>query len=174
MNKDLVRRVLLVAASILNWIFSVGYIREYNVISSQNHLEYKDEVYVDGEDFTTIANLAIAGANGFTNILAICVSVLLATILILFFAILLRATTIRKKDIVTEEEVKFTKWFIIASSVLALIVGILCTDTKLIGYVIALSWQQPMFMMLIYYLPLRKRYKKGTETDKSDSLYSSV
>lgn len=163
MSKDLVRRVLLVVASIFNWMFSVGYIREYNVISSQNPLEYKDEIYMDGSDVTPIANLAIAGVNGFTNILAICVSVLLATILILFFAILLRVTTIRRKDIVTEEEVKFTKWLIIVSSVLAFIVGILSMDTKVIGYVLALSWQQPLFMMLIYYLPLRKRFKKGAE-----------
>lgn len=33
MGRGLVRRVLLVAASILNWIFSIGYIREiYNVM----------------------------------------------------------------------------------------------------------------------------------------------
>lgn len=55
MNKDLVRRVLLVAVSILNWIFSVGYIREiYNVMLGENLIEYADNVNVDGSDFCNI------------------------------------------------------------------------------------------------------------------------
>ena len=62
-----------------------------------------------------------------------------------------------------ESEMIFTKWLIIVSSVLAFIVGILSANIKLIGYVICLSWQQPLFMMLIYYLPLKNRFKKGTE-----------
>lgn len=168
MNKDLIRRVLLVTASILDWIFSVGYIREiYNVILGENLIEYVDNINIDGSDFTSLANLTIAGVNGLTIFLTIGSAILFATIFILIFAILLRVTTIRKKDIVTESEVIFTKWFIIVSSILAFIVGILCTNIKLIGYVIGLSWQQPLFMMLIYYLPLKSRFRKGTEILKS-------
>ena len=93
-------------------------------------------------------------------LLVIGLSVLFATILILILAVLLRVTTIRKEDIVTESEVNFTKWFIIISSVLAFIAGILSTDIKLIWYVMGLSWQQPLFMLLIYYLPLKNRFKE--------------
>ena len=158
MNKDLVRRVLLVAVSILNWIFSVGYIREiYNVMLGENLIEYVDNINIDGSDFTPLANLAVAGVNGLTVFLTIGSAVLFATIFILIFAVLLRVTTIRKKDIVMESEVIFTKWFIMVSSILAFMVGILFTNVKLIGYVIGLSWQQPLFMMLIYYLPLKKK-----------------
>lgn len=162
MNKDFVRRVLLVAASILNWIFSVGYIREiYNVMLGENLIEYTDNINIDGSDFTPLANLAVAGANGLMTFFTIVLAVLFATIFILIFAILLRVTTIRKKDMVTESEVVFTKRLIMVSSVLAFIVGILSTNIKLIWYVIGLSWQQPLFMMLIYYLPLKNRFKKG-------------
>lgn len=87
---------------------------------------------------------------------------------VLIFAILLKVTTIRKKDIITESEVAFTKRLIMVSSVLAFIVGILSTNIKLIGYVIVLSWQQPLFMMLIYYLPLKNRFKEGTEIAHSE------
>ncbi len=164
MNKDLIRRVLLVAVSILNWIFSVGYIREiYNIMLGENLIEYVDNINIDGSDFTPLANLAVAGVNELTVFLTIGSAVLFATIFILIFAILLRVTTIRKKDIVTESEVVFTKWLIMVSSVLAFIVGILFTNIKLIGYVIGLSWQQPLFMMLIYYLSLKNRFKKGPE-----------
>lgn len=168
-NKDLVRRVLLVAVSILNWIFSVGYLREiYDAMLGENSIEYADNINVDGSDFTPIANLAVAGANGMMILLTVVLAVLFATIFILIFAILLRVTTIRKKDIVTESEVVFTKRLIIVSSVLAFIVGILSTNIKLIGYIISLSWQQPLFMMLIYYLPLKNRFKKGAEIDHSE------
>lgn len=170
MNKGFVRQVLLVAISILNWIFSVGYIRDiYYALSGENLIEYADNINVDGSDFTPLANLAVAGANGMMTLLTIVLAVLFATIFILIFAILLRVTTIRKKDIVTESEVIFTKRFIMVSSILAFIVGILSTNIKLIGYIIALSWQQPLFMLLIYYLPLNNRFKKGPEIAKKQN-----
>ncbi len=169
MNKDLVRRVLLVAVSILNWIFSVGYIREiYNAMLGENSIEYVDNIDIDGSDFTPLANLAVAGFNGAMIFLTVVLAVLFATIFILIFAILLRVTTIRKNDIVTESEVVFTKRLIMVSSVAAFIVGIFSTNIKLTEYVIALSWQQPLFMMLIYYLPLKKRFKQGTEMEHSE------
>ena len=164
MEKSLVRRVLLVAVSILNWIFSVGYIREiYDVMLGKNLIKYADNINIDGSDFTPLANITITGANGFMIFLVIVSAVLFATIFILIFAILLRVTTIRKQDTVTESEMIFTKRLIIVSSVLAFIVGILSTNIKLIKYAIGLSWQQPLFMMLIYYLPLKNRFKKGPE-----------
>lgn len=64
----------------------------------------------------------------------------------------------------------FTRWLIIVSSVLALIVGILSTNIKLIGYTIGLPWQQPLFMMLIYYLPLWKRFKGEMLVDYIEAL----
>lgn len=160
MNKAFVRRVLLVAASILNWIFSVGYIRYIYMLSSGEHfINYVDNIEVDGSDFTPLANLAIAGANGLAILLSTVLAVLFSTIFILLFAILLRIITIRKNDMVTKSEVVFTKRFIIVSSVLAFIVGILSTNTKLMWYVIGLSWQQPLFMILIYYRPLKNRFQ---------------
>lgn len=171
MNKGLVRRVLLVTVSILNWIFSIGYIREiYNVILGKNLIEYADNINIDGSDFTPLANLAIAGVNESMIFLTICSTVLFATIFILIFAILLRITTIRKNDIVEESEVTFTKRLIMVSSVAAFIAGILSANIKLTEYVIGLSWQQPLFMTLIYYLPLKNRFKKGREIAQSEEM----
>lgn len=169
MNKSFVRRVLLVVASILNWRFSVGYIREiYNLMLDEKFIEYYDEIYVDGSDFTPLANLMVSGVNGIMIFLNAVFAALISTIFILVFAILLRVTTIRKEDIVEKSEVIFTRRFIIVSSVLALIAGILCTNINLIGYIIGMSWQQPLFMMLIYYLPLQNRFKKGMEIADSE------
>ncbi|MBD5134689.1 MAG: hypothetical protein HDT39_01810 [Lachnospiraceae bacterium] len=170
MNKEFVRRVLLVTVSALNWIFSVGYIIEiYNLKLGANLIEYADNINIDGSDFTTLTNLTIAGVDGFTIFIVIGSYVLVTTIFILIFAILLRVTTIRKKDTVTESEVVFTKRLIMVSSVAAFIAGILSADIKLTVYVIGLSWQQPLFMMLIYYIPLKNRFKKGREIAHSQN-----
>ena len=168
MGRGLVRRVLLVAASILNWIFSIGYIREiYNVMLGKNLIKYVDNINIDGSDFTPLANLTVAGVNGLTIFLVIGSAVLFATIFILIFAILLRVTTIKSLlQLIAQRKLydrDYNTTVIIVSSVLAFIVGILSANIKLIGYVIGLSWQQPLFMMLIYYLPLKNRFKKGTE-----------
>ncbi len=166
MKKKIIRQVLLIVVSILNWIFSVGYIRDiYYGMINENVIEYTENIYVDGSDFTPLANLAIAGLNGLYVLFAIGLAFLFATIFILIFAILLRAATIRKKDLVTESEVIFTRRLIIVSSILAFIVGILSTNINLIWFVISLSWQQPLFMMLLYYLPLKNRFKKEMEID---------
>ncbi len=169
MNKALVRRVLLVVVLILNCFFSVSFIGEiYDVMYGENFIEYVDNINIDGSDFTPLANLTVAGVNGLMDLLTIVLAVLFVTIFTLIFAILLRVITIRKKDIVTESEVVFTKRLIMVSSVLAFIVGVLYTNIKLVGYVIGLSWQQPLFMMLLYYLPLKKRFKEGMEITHSE------
>ncbi len=163
MNKALVRRVLLVVVLILDCFFSVSFIGEiYDVMYGENFIEYVDNINIDGSDFTPLANLTVAGVNGLMDFLTIVLAVLFVTIFTLVLAILLRVTTIRKKDIVMESEVVFTKRFIMVSSVLAFIAGVLYTNIKLVGYAMGLSWQQPLFMMLLYYLPLKKRFKEGT------------
>lgn len=152
----------MVVVLILNCFFSVSFIGEiYDVMYGENFIEYVDNINIDGSDFTPLANLTVAGVNGLMDLLTIVLAVLFVTIFTLIFAILLRVITIRKKDIVTESEVVFTKRLIMVSSVLAFIVGVLYTNIKLVGYVIGLSWQQPLFMMLLYYLPLKKRFKEG-------------
>lgn len=169
MNKDLTRRVLLVVVSALDWIFSIGSIRAiYNVMAGQFLIEYADNVNIDGSDFSPVVNAATAGINVFVILFTIVLAALFVTIFILIFAILLRTTTIGKKDIITESEVIFAKWVIMVSSVYAFIVGIFFSNIRMIGYVIGLSWQQPLFMMLMYYIPLKKRFEKGGEMDHSE------
>ena len=156
MNKSLVRRILLVITSILNCIFSVGYMIELYHLSLDEHLiEYSDNINIDGSDFTPFFNLAASGVNGLLIMIIVGFTILLTTIFILIFTILLRVTTIRKNDMVTESEVVFTKRFIIISSILVLVIGILSTNIKLILYILCLSWQQPLFMISIYYRALK-------------------
>lgn len=158
MNKSLVRRILLVITSILNCVFSVGYMIElYNLNLDEHLIKYPDKINIDGSDFTLFLSLLAGGVNGLLIIFTVGGSILLTTIFILIFSTLLRVTTIRKKDMVTKSELVFTRRFIIISSIFALIIGILSTHIKLFLCVLCLSWQQPLFMMLIYYHALKKR-----------------
>ncbi len=168
MNKSLLRKILLIIVSALNWFFSVGYVREVYLSMFTNHMiEYADEVIVDGADISPFVNLGVAAVNGFI-LLIVFVYVIITAIFIAIFAAVLRASTIRKTDIVEQSEVKFTKWFIIISSAAAFIASILLSNINLIVYAIAFSWQQPLFMLLIYYLPLRNRFKKAQNDVSSE------
>lgn len=171
MNKSRVRRWLLAGTSILNWIFSVGYIREiYNFMIDGHFIEYPGKIIVDGSDFTPLADLAVTGVNGMLIFLTAGTDVIISTVFILIFSFLLRVTAIGKNDEVTGSDVIFAKRFIIVSSVLAFIAGILLSNVNLTGYVTALSWQQPLFMMLIYYRALKKREDrdKGQDNFRQD------
>lgn len=158
MNKSTVRRGLLVGTSVLNWIFSVGYIREiYNFMAEDNFIEYPGEIIVDGSDFTPLADLAVSGMNGMLIALTFGAYVIISAVFILIFSVLLRVLAVGKNDEVTGADVRFAKRFIIASSVLAFLAGVLLSNVNLAGYVLALSWQQPLFMLLIYYRALKKK-----------------
>ncbi|MDE7294654.1 MAG: hypothetical protein K2N72_09555 [Oscillospiraceae bacterium] len=158
MNKSMVRRGLLAGTSVLNWIFSVGYVREiYNFIAEDNFIEYPGEIIVDGSDFTPLADLAVTGVNGMLIALTFGAYVIISTVFILIFSVLLRVVAVRKNDEVTGADVIFVKRFITISSVLAFIAGVLLSNVNLTGYVLALSWQQPLFMLLIYYRALKKK-----------------
>lgn len=161
MKKDLLRKILLVIISALNWFFSVGYVREIYLSMFANHMiEYADEVIVDGADISPFVNIGVAAVNGFI-LLIVFVYVIITAIFIAVFAAILRASTIKKTDAVEQSEVKFTKWFIIISSIAAFIASILVSNINLIVYAVAFSWQQPLFMLLIYYLPLKNHFKNG-------------
>lgn len=158
MNKSIVRRILFIIASGLDWCFSVGYSQMiYRLMLDGGFIKPAKNIFIDGSDFTPIANLMVTGMNGFLYLLNVCLSVLYATIFSCAFAAILRATTIRKTDIVEQSEIKFTKYFIFISSILAFAVGVLLSNIRLTVVVLILSWQQPIFMFLIYFIPLYKR-----------------
>lgn len=161
MNKSLLRKILLIIVSALNWFFSVGYVRElYLTMFKDNLIEYTDEAIVDGADISPFVNLGVAATNGFVAFIMLVFYLFFTIIFTALFAAILRGATIRKTDVVEQSEVKFTKWFIIISSIAAFIVSILVSNVSLIAYAAALCWQQPLFMLLIYYLPLKNRFKK--------------
>ncbi len=170
MNKSLLRKILLVIVSALNWFFSVGYVRElFLTMFKENLIEYTDKAIVDGADVSPFINLGVAATNGLVSFIMTISYVIVTAIFIAIFAAIFRASTIRKTDVVEQSEVNFTKCFIIISSAAAFIVSILVTNISMVTYALALSWQQPLFMFLIYYLPLRNRFKKGQVNTSSDS-----
>ncbi len=168
MKKNTVRIIALVIASALCWYFSVGYSHElFHVLTDREIIKPADsyDLVVDGTDFTPFMNIVFkpfmnimaTGTNSLISFIINGTYILLTTLFIALFTVILRFAVIRKTDHVAQSEVKFTRNFIIISSVLAFAAGIFVSNIRLACNVFLLSWQQPLFMFLIYYLALRKR-----------------
>ncbi len=165
MNRSMAKRMILAALSIMCCVFSIGYSREIYALMTGPFIEDPEKIIVDGADFTPVAELAVSGANGFIILFSFGSYVMITTIFALISALLSRIFIIRKNYNVTLSDIKFSKWFIIISSVFAFIAGIIMTGIKFIPYAAALSWQQPLFMFLIYYLPLKRKFNEFLKTD---------
>ncbi len=151
--------------------FSVGYSYElYGLMCGGYPIEETEgKIIVDGTDFTPLAELAAAGTNGFIIILTLGSYIITETLFIVILSLLLRLT-IRKKAAVLSSEVKFPGILIALSSLLAFAAAIVLTDIRMTGYILLLSWQQPLFMMLVYFLPLKKRSRSQVTADGESGL----
>lgn len=156
MDKRVLRRVLLIVTSALNWAFSAGYVRElYVFMMEMEFIRPAGELTVDGEDFSPFAELAFTGVSRVLIHLSAAAYTAVSAVFILIFSLLLRAVTKRLGG-VTRADLKFAGRTIAVSSLLAFVAGILLSNTSLLKYVVALSWQQPLFMWLVYYRGVKK------------------
>ena len=157
-NRNLMRRILLIIASILNCLVSVGYAVElYRLNLGNNLIKYSDNINIDGSDFTTFFNLMVSGINGVLILFTLGVAMVITTILTIIIVFLTRIVTIRKRGTIKKSELIFSKRLITVSSIISIIASILFTNTGMIIYILCLVWQQPLFMKLIYYDRLKKQ-----------------
>ena len=77
--------------------------------NAQPVIEYVDEVDIDGEDFSPIANLFIGGANGFFQFVTIVFMIFSMLLISLILLVPWRCIAIRKNSIVSETEYKIYK-----------------------------------------------------------------
>lgn len=162
MKKPSKTQVLFVFITVLNWVFSVGFAWRLGTMKEVELLKSTDDIHVDGTDFTPIINLVIMGVNGFVEFMTTGLFVALCTICIMTFALILWFKIFKGEQIFTRSEVKFTKWTIILSSILAFGAAIFCVGLKSSWCAMLLSWQQPLFMWLFYYRTMRKQFDDGT------------
>lgn len=158
MIKNVIRRILFGVTMLISWCFSVGYSRELFKLGIENHyFKSPGNVNIDGADFSALADLAVSGVNGLVVFLVVGFYVFFETLFMGILVFIFKLITLRKTDVIEQSELAITRRLIIISSILSLLSGILVTNVHLVGYVIALSWQQPFFLFLIYYLALKNR-----------------
>lgn len=142
--------------SALNWAFSAGYVREmFFLMREFDYVRPTGAFMADGEDISPIVDLVVTGTSRIFIELSSVVYAAVSAVFILIFSLLLRAVTKRLGG-VTRADLSFAGRTIAVSSLLAFVAGILLSNTSLLKYVVALSWQQPLFMWLVYYRGIKK------------------
>ena len=157
MDREKLNRFVLIIISVINCIFTIGYSYEIYDLIKEPLIEKTDEMIIDGTDFTAIANLAVTGTNGLIASIITSIYVIITIAVAIILAVIARLIIIKKDSSFEPSEIKFSKYIIVISSVFAFLVSLILTKLSAISFVIALSWQQPLFMLLLYYLPLRQR-----------------
>lgn len=154
---------------ILLFISVLGY--AYELTNSEPLVDYAEEVYVDGENFTPIANLFMSGANGILQIIeyfAICCAMLVISLALL---VPWKCIAIRKNSIVEKIECKISVMMLIAFMIFSLITSFIITHFSNILMTIFLICIPSILYLLFCIIPLyftNKRVRTFMhETEKS-------
>jgi len=166
MEKSLIRKIALIAAVLINSFFSVGYAWEIGQSMLENHMIARpDGVIIDGADFTPLANIMVDGANGLFVLVVAGIYAAVTLIVAFLTAIIMWFWLIRRAKTIAKEETVFARNVIVASSVVAFLLGIALTNIHLVGNIILVFWQQPLFMLLIYYIPMERKAMKSQNNE---------
>lgn len=160
-NKQKVRIISLLIISILLFLNTMGYI---NAIQNAGHeIDYVEDVYVDGEDFSPIANLFILGTNGMMQLLTCIVTFIATTIISLIFLIPWRLIAVRKDSEIAQKEPDIAKAMLIVFVVLTPATGFIKTHFTYAFSVLLLTLIPALFLLALGVLPLKNAYKRMNE-----------
>lgn len=153
--KHKIRIVLFMILHGLICVSVIAYAKEFDAVLKP--IEYTSDVYVDGADFSGFVNLLAFGTNGLISIIALiayCIGMLIiSTILIVPF----RFIAIRKESLVSDMELKVTKYIIVVGIVLSMIVGIIMMGIE-VFFPMVFMYIVPIIMeIVLYWMALSKR-----------------
>lgn len=158
MEKSTIRKIVLIVAVLINSYFSVGFAWEIGQSMLETHMiQRPDGVIIDGADFTPLANIMVDGTNGLFLLVVVGIYALITFVVALLTALIMWFWLVRKTEKIAKEEAVFARNVIVTVSVASLLLGIVHTNIHLVGIICLLFWQQPLLMLLIYYLPMESR-----------------
>lgn len=121
--------------------------------------------YIDGSDFTPVANLCVAGFNGFILLLAMLILVSIVWVASTVSLLAWRFIAIQKKSVVTELEWKIARFTWFAFIALALIGCLFILRFSHLGFCTFLTALPILLLWLLGVLPLQNRYRNWKDTD---------
>ena len=162
MSKGQIARMAFMLAIAVLLLWSVwGYSRELgNLI---NPIEYTDDVYIDGSDFTGIANLMIFGMNGFLGVLTgigymICIFII-SLVLLLPWGLVVAI----KKSVIHPVELRVAIGTYIGVSILSLVMGLIgahfCGVLVVTGMTLVVIIMFGLLCVLPYWFAYRRSKK---------------
>ena len=151
------RFIVFVVIHVLLCVSAALYVSEYTTLI---RLESPDSMYIDGADFTPLAELAVISVNGFFSTFVTVICFAFMTILSVVLLIPFRLISVRKFTIITRREQRATLAVILAGTVLtALAVLIFCGVTSVPRLLLFLL-PSLLIEILMYWLTLYFRSKR--------------
>lgn len=151
------RFIVFVVIHVLLCVSAALYDSEYTTLI---RLESPDSMYIDGADFTPLAELAVISVNGFLSAFVTVICFAFMTILSVVLLIPFRLISVRKFTIITRREQRATLAVILAGTVLtALAVLIFCGVTSVPRLLLFLL-PSLLIEILMYWLTLYFRSKR--------------
>lgn len=158
------RIISLLIISILLFLSSSEYVR--SIQNSGQQIDYVENMTVDGSDFTPIANLFVAGTNGFLQFLTSVLAVIAIVIISLILLIPWRLIAIRKDSEISKEEPDIAKAILVIFVVITPVTGFIITHLTCGFSVLLLTLIPALFLLIFGVLPLKKAYKRIYEKEE--------
>ena len=121
--------------------------------------------YIDGSDFTPVADFCVAGFNGFILLLTMLILVGIVWIASTVSLLAWRFIAIQKKSVVTELEWKIARYTWFAFIGLSLIGCLVILHLSHLTFCTFLTALPILLLWLLGVLPLQNRYRNWKETD---------
>ncbi len=155
---QIIRMVTMLVIAVVLVLSVWGYGSEIGKIV--NPIEYTDDVNIDGADFTTLANVGIAGANGFLGFivgLGYCIAMfIIALVLLLPWGLVVAI----KKSVIAPVELNVAIGTYIGVVVLSLIMGLVGARLNGVIIILALTVVVAIMFGLLCFLPYWLAYRR--------------
>lgn len=163
-NRQKVRIISLLIISILLFLSASGYAS--SIKNAGQQIDYVEDMNVDGSDFSPIANLFIAGTNGFLQFLTSIVAVIAMVVISLILLIPWRLIAIKKDSKISKAEPDIAKAILIIFVIITPITGFIITHFTCAFSILLLTLIPALFLLVLSVLPLKNAYKHIYEKEE--------
>ena len=149
-------RIITLAVIVLYLLYgTLTYAWEIRMQTPQ--IDAVDSMQIDGSEFAGIANLFVAGTNGFISFITMILSVVAMMLIALFLLVPWRCIAIRKTSVIAAEEYKIAKNMWIGFCACALLGGVIILRFTNLLYLLIMTGMLAFLIWIFSVWSLRRR-----------------
>ena len=149
-------RIITLAVIVLYLLYgTLTYAWEIRMQTPQ--IDAVDSMQIDGSEFAGIANLFVAGTNGFISFITMILSIAAMLVIALFLLVLWRCIAIRKTSVIAAEEYKIAKNMWIGFCACALLGGVIILRFTNLLYLLIMTGMLAFLIWIFSVWSLRRR-----------------